>query len=97
VLGLRVVDYPLGLGLWLTIWDKVTWHVWDSLRIRPSQHEFLKGRSCLTNLISFYDPVTCQDGKTVDVVYLDFSKAYDFVFSWRSWQPVTWTGTLFAG
>ena len=26
--------------------------------IRPSQHEFMNGRSCLTNLISFYDKVT---------------------------------------
>ena len=26
--------------------------------IRPSQHEFTNGRSCLTNLISFYDKVT---------------------------------------
>ena len=26
--------------------------------IRPSQHGFMNGRSCLTNLISFYDKVT---------------------------------------
>ena len=26
--------------------------------IRPSQHGFTNGRSCLTNLISFYDKVT---------------------------------------
>ena len=53
----------------------------DNRGIRPSQHEFTKGRSCLTNLISFYDPVTrlLDEGKAVDVVYLDFSKAFDAV------------------
>ncbi|RMC22481.1 hypothetical protein DUI87_00795 [Hirundo rustica rustica] len=49
--------------------------------IRPSQHGFRRGRSCLTNLISFYDQVTrlVDAGKAVDVVYLDFSKAFDTV------------------
>jgi len=53
----------------------------DNQGIRPSQHVFMKGRSCLTNLISFYDQVThlVDEGKAVDVVYLDFSKAFDTV------------------
>ena len=60
---------------------EITWHVRDNQGIRPSQHGFTKGRSCLTNLISFYDPVTrlVDEGKAVDVVYLDFSKAFDTV------------------
>jgi len=47
--------------------------------IRPSQHGFMQGRSCLTNLITCYDQVTClvDEGKAVDVVCLDFSKAFD--------------------
>ncbi|KAK4824763.1 hypothetical protein QYF61_018497 [Mycteria americana] len=53
----------------------------DNQGIKPSQHGFRKGRSCLTNLISFYDKVTrlVDEGKAVDVVYLDFSKAFDTV------------------
>ncbi|KAK4832543.1 hypothetical protein QYF61_023875 [Mycteria americana] len=56
-------------------------HVQANQGIRPSQHGFMKGRSCLTNLISFYDQVTClvDEGKAVDVIYLDFSKAFDTV------------------
>ncbi|GAB0181668.1 hypothetical protein GRJ2_000632100 [Grus japonensis] len=30
-------------------------HVQDNQMIRPDQHVFMRGRSCLTNLISFYD------------------------------------------
>ena len=58
-----------------------TGHVKDNQGIRPSQHGFMKGRSCLTNLISFYDQVTClvDEGKAADVVHLDFSKPFDTV------------------
>ncbi|XP_074716553.1 neuronal acetylcholine receptor subunit alpha-10-like [Strix uralensis] len=63
------------------ILSTITQHVWDNQGIRPSQHGFMKGRSCLTNLISFYDRATrlLDEGKAVDVVYLDFSKAFDTV------------------
>ena len=55
---------------------EITWHVQDNPGIRPSQHGFMKGRSCLTNPISFYDLVThlVDEGKAVDVVYLDFCR-----------------------
>jgi len=41
----------------------------------------MKVRTCLTNLIFFYDLVTRleDEGKAVDVVYLHFSKAFDTV------------------
>jgi len=41
----------------------------------------VKSGSCLTNLISFYDNMTClvHEGKAVDVAYLDFSKALDTI------------------
>ncbi|RMC15011.1 hypothetical protein DUI87_07190 [Hirundo rustica rustica] len=64
------------------ILSAITQNLQDDQGIRPSQHGFRKGRSsCLTNLITFYDQVTClvDAGKAVDVVYLDFSKAFDTV------------------
>ncbi|XP_017669160.1 PREDICTED: LOW QUALITY PROTEIN: RNA-directed DNA polymerase from mobile element jockey-like [Lepidothrix coronata] len=63
------------------ILSAITQHLQDGQGIRPSQHGFRRGRSCLTNLISFYDQVThlVDEGKAVDVVYLDFSKAFDTV------------------
>ena len=65
----------------LIILREITWHVWDNWRIRPSQHGFMEGRSYLNNVISSYDQVTClMDGrKAVDIVCLDFSKAFDTV------------------
>ncbi|KAK4824553.1 hypothetical protein QYF61_016157 [Mycteria americana] len=43
------------------ILSAITRHVQDNQGIRPSQHGFMKGRSYLTNLISFYDkPSECE-------------------------------------
>ena len=46
-----------------------------------SQHGFLGGRSCLSQLLSHFDRITSEleNGHGVDVIYLDFAKAFDKV------------------
>ena len=49
--------------------------------INPSQHGFLKARSCLTNLLCYLEEITkwVDEGSPVDVIYFDFQKAFDKV------------------
>ena len=46
-----------------------------------TQHGFTQKRSCLTNLLEFMEIITehVDDGLPVDVIYLDFQKAFDKV------------------
>ena len=48
---------------------------------KVSQHGFLPGRSCLTNLLAYLESVTkhVDSGLPVDTLYLDFAKAFDKV------------------
>ena len=49
--------------------------------INPSQIGFLKARSCLTNFYGFFEEIAkwVDEGSPVDVIYLDFQKAFDKV------------------
>ena len=61
--------------------NKITQHVDSHGLMGDSQHGFRQGRSCLTNLLCFFEGVNNQvdKGESVDIVYLDFQKAFDKV------------------
>ena len=49
--------------------------------IAPEQHGFLPGRSCMSNLLDSMDVILdmIDDGLPVDMLFFDFSKAFDTV------------------
>ncbi|PKU47584.1 rna-directed dna polymerase from mobile element jockey- hypothetical protein [Limosa lapponica baueri] len=63
------------------ILDAISRHTKDKKVISSSQHGATKRKSCSTNLITFYNEVigSIDEGRAVDIVYLDFSKTFDHV------------------
>ncbi|KAF2361881.1 Reverse transcriptase domain, partial [Trinorchestia longiramus] len=60
---------------------RITKHLNDKNLINDTQHGFREKRSCLTNLLDFFGEVNriYDSTKAVDLVYLDFQKAFDKV------------------
>jgi len=61
--------------------DQLVAHLQRNRLINPSQHGFMKSKSCTTNLLEFLETVTeaADRGEPLDIVYLDFAKAFDKV------------------
>ena len=61
--------------------DKVIDHLDKNNLIKESQHGFTKNKSCATNLLEFLETVyqAVDKGEAVDILYMDFAKAFDKV------------------
>jgi hypothetical protein len=61
--------------------DELVSHLENNNLINDSQHGFRRNKSCLTNLLEFFDKVIniYDNREPIDVIYLDFAKAFDKV------------------
>ncbi len=61
--------------------NEILLHMKNNDLLNEGQHGFRKGRSCLSNLLKHHEWLlhSLAEGKNVDVVFLDFSKAFDKV------------------
>ncbi len=61
--------------------DKIVDHLESNKLLYDSQHGFRRKRSCLTNLIEFFHGMLSEydQCRAIDILYLDFQKAFDKV------------------
>jgi hypothetical protein len=74
--------------------DALVKHLVKNEVISDSQHSFRSGKLCQTNLLEFMEKMTewMDMGQAVDVVYLDFAKAFDKVCHKRLMMKVEAAG-----
>ena len=61
--------------------EKILNHLESNKLLSENQHGFMTGRSCTTQLLEVLDVWSriFEDGDNIDVIYLDFAKAFDTV------------------
>ena len=61
--------------------DIIVRHMTENNLFSNTQHGFIKRKSCVTQLLEFLEDITqsIDNGDEVDVIYLDFCKAFDKV------------------
>ena len=71
---------------------KLIKHIEENNLLSDNQHAFRAGRSCLSQLLQHMDSVlhALENKMNIDVVYLDFAKAFDEVDHYI-WCPYTLT------
>lgn len=61
--------------------DEIVKHMEDNSLLSDAQHGFVKGRSCTTQLLELMEELTdaLDSNEDIDIIYLDFRKAFDKV------------------
>lgn len=61
--------------------EQLVKHLENNNLVNDNQHGFVQGRSCTTQLLDVMDAWTkiIDDGGAVDIIYMDFQKAFDSV------------------
>lgn len=69
-----------------SFWETTSKHIQDKVT-GSNHHGFAVGKPCLTDMIAFYDKMSSsvKDGKTMNVIYLDYSKAFNNVSQTVRW------------
>ncbi|XP_065662661.1 uncharacterized protein LOC136085296 [Hydra vulgaris] len=60
---------------------KLIIYITENKLLKPQQHGFVQNKGCLTNLLETFDIITTEieDDYPVDILFLDFAKAFDKV------------------
>ena len=61
--------------------EKITNYMNENNKFNNNQHGFRNGRSCISQLLNHYNKILehLENGHEIDVIYLDFAKAFDKV------------------
>ena len=61
------------------IHDKIVDHVTQNDLFSPYQHGFIPGKSCITQVLEILEEITdaLDHGFDIDLIYLDYTKAFD--------------------
>ena len=59
--------------------DKIVDHMTQNDLFSPYQHGFIPGKSCITQLLEILEEITdaLDQGFDIDIIYLDYTKAFD--------------------
>ena len=89
--ALTSVPYKL---LETVIKNRVVKHIEENELFTRHQHGFTRNRSCLTNLLETLEDWTSslENGHGLDVLYLDYQKAFDTVPHQRLIEKLKWYG-----